>query len=64
MSTETCVMYYCYLHTLIHTDPVSAIYIAADSASLITGEYCHREAVKNGQEKQTLFNTSEAECRN
>lgn len=35
ISTETCVLYYRYLHTLIHTDPVSAAY-TADKAPFIT----------------------------
>lgn len=50
MSTETCVMYYCYLHTLIHTDLVSAVY-AADKAE-------KREALKKGKEKKAILDHS------
>lgn len=34
ISTETCVMYYCHLHTQLHSDLVSVIY-TADIAPLI-----------------------------
>lgn len=48
ISTETCVMYYCHLHTQFHNDLVSAIY-TADVAPLVT-EKVLRKAIKKSYE--------------
>lgn len=44
ISTETCVMYYCHLHTKLHSDLVSVIY-TADIAPLI--KHILRKGKKN-----------------